>query len=269
MGLLERVAAGTVFSRKTITIPTFSPGVISGSIQTPGGTYIILNATANRASRLRLYADSASVNVDLNRSPTTFDVSSSVGLVADINFTGATTLNLDPPIIGNTFQGGETWYLASGSTGANTSISFEVYSIGTIGDSTTDRSVLNISGSSISTTGYGVSGSISTKKSFILLSGSATSESRLRLYSTTVDNVPVSEQTRLFGTASVGNSKLIADFMFDSANTSYKFVPVLEAYTWQNDEYNIGTGVVGYQLENRSAGTSDITASLYIYSTEE
>ena len=269
MGLLEQVAVGTVFSRKTVTIPTFAPGVVSGSFQTPGGAYIILNATANRASRLRLQSDSASVNLDLSRSPTTFDVSSSVGLIADINFTGSVTINLDPPIIGNTFSNGETWYVASGSSGANTNISFQVYNIGTIGDSLTGRSTVRISGSSIPTTGYGVSGSISTKKSFILLSGSATSESRLRLYSTTVDNVPVAEQTRLFGTASVGSSKLIADFMFDASNTSYKFVPVLEGYTWTNSEYNIGTGIIGYQLENRSAGTTDITASLYIYSTEE
>jgi hypothetical protein len=268
MGLVEQIAAGTIFSRKTVILPTFATNTLSGSVQTPGGSYILLNVTSNKATRLRLYSDSASVNLDASRSPTTFTLNQNVGLILDAVLDSGSTLNLDPPVIGNTFGNGDTWYHASSSLG-NTIVSFEAYSLGNIGDSLTDRSILKISGSSIPTTGYGVSGSITTKKSFFLLSGSATSESRLRLYSTTLNNVPVAEQTRSFGTASVGNSKLIADFMFDSASFSYKFVPTLEAYTWSDNEYTIGTGIIGYQLENRSVGTSDVTASLYIYSTEE
>jgi len=268
MGLVEQIAAGTTFSRKTVILPTFATSTLSGSVQSTGGSYILLGVTANKAARLRLYSDSASVNIDASRSPTTFTLNENVGLILDAILDSGSTLNLDPPVIGNTFVNGETWYHASASSG-NTIISFEVYSIGNVGDSLTDRSVVKISGSSVPTTGYGVSGSITTKKSLLLLSGSATSESRLRLYSTTVDNVPMAEQTRSFGTASVGNSKLIADFMFDSASFQYKFVPTLEAYTWVGEEYTVGSGIIGYQLQNRSAGTSDITASLYIYSTED
>lgn len=268
MGLVEQIAAGTTFSRKTVILPTFATSTLSGSVQSTGGSYILLGVTANKAARLRLYSDSASVNIDASRSPTTFTLDENVGLILDAILDSGSTLNLDPPVIGNTFVNGDTWYHASSSLG-NTIISFELYSLGDIGDSLTDRYTLKISGSAIPTIGHGISGSITTKKSFFLLSGSATSESRLRLYSTTLNNVPMAEQTRSFGTASVGNSKLIADFMFDSASFSYKFVPTLEAYTWSDNEYNIGTGIVGYQLENRSAGTADVTASLYIYSTED
>ena len=272
MGLLEQLSAGTTFSRKTITIPIFYTGISSGSLSTEtdtAGTYIILNASSNKKSRIRLYSDSASVVIDNSRSVTDFNINNAVGLNADINLTdNPFFINLDPPVIGTTFLNGQTWYNVSSSIGP-TLVTFEVYNIAAQGDSITDRSELRITGSSVPTTGYGVSGSITTKKSFIILSGSATAASRLRLYSTTMNNVPFTEQTRSFGSASVGEPKLIADLMFDTAGFSYKLVPVLEAYSWENDQYSIGTGVLGYQLENKSGGATDITASLYIYSTEE
>jgi hypothetical protein len=84
-----------------------------------------------------------------------------------------------------------------------------------------------------------------------------------------VEEVPTSEVTRLFDTQTQDGSLLIADIMFDAANVQYPFVPILEAYTWTKETYDVGTGVVGYILENRSGGVTNITTSLYIYSTED
>ena len=271
MGILERVLAGASFTRKTLTIPTFYAGIASGSMTTrPGGAFILLNATSNKTTRIRLYSDSASVNIDASRGSTDFNLNDSVGLISDISLLQGTSLSLDlnPPIIGNTFSNGDVWYHISSSFGPTT-VDLTVYDIGIVGDSTTDRTSLVISGSSIPTTGYGVSGSITTKKSFIILSGSATSGSRLRLYSTRIEDVPLSEQTRSFGTASAATAQLIADVIFDTGSFAYKFVPVLEAYTWESGKLSTGTGTLGYQLENRTGVAQNITASLYILSTEE
>lgn len=231
MGLLEQINAGAKFSRKTISLPSFSTGVISGSLQTPGGAYILLNVTATKAVRLRLYNDSASVNADTPRSQTSFELDDSIGLIADIGLDSGSTFTLNPPILANTFANGQTWYHASASLG-NASIQFEVYPIGVVGDSIVDRSVIEIKESAIPTTGYGASGSLNTRRSFLLLSGSADVKSRLRLYSTNIFSVPAAEQTRSFGVRPAANSKLIADFMFDTASYSYKFTPLLEGYTW-------------------------------------
>jgi len=58
--------------------------------------------------------------------------------------------------------------------------------------------------------------------------------------------------------------------MFDSGNFGYKFVPLLEAYNWQNNEFPYGTGRTSYILENKTATTSQtITASLYVYTIED
>lgn len=271
MGILERVLAGASFTRRTLTIPTFYAGIVSGAMAPrPGGAFILLNAESNKTTRIRLYSDSASVNIDASRGPTDFNLNDSVALISDISLIQGTGLSLDlnPPIIGNTFSNGDVWYHISSSFGP-TAVNLTVYDFGVVGDSTTDRTSLIISRSSIPTTGYGVSGSITTKKSFIILSGSATTGSRLRLYSTRIEDVPSSEQTRSFDTASAAASQLIADVIFDTGSFAYKFVPVLEAYTWEAGNLSTGTGTLGYQLENRTGATQNITASLYILSTEE
>lgn len=272
MGLREQLIAGTRFDRHLISLPEFDLGRLSGSIASSvlGGTYVILNVSANKPCRLRLYSDSASVSIDANRPSSSFNLDKQVGLNLEAVLTspGANYITLNPPVIGTTFAGGTTWFNASSSLGP-TQIQFEVYNIAANGDSALYRSELRISQSAIPTTGNGVSGSIMTKKSFLILSGSATAVSRLRLYSTAVTNVPLTECSRAFGTQPEEGSKLIADFMFDEGNFSYKLVPLVEAYTWNENDYATGTGEIGYILANRTADPATITASLYIYSTEE
>jgi hypothetical protein len=271
MGLLDQVIAGTQFSRQSTTITsTISNSVVSGSLQDLGGSYILLNVISNKPSWIRLYSDSGSMEIDKLRTKGNYQISSSVALVADIilDTTQSLSLHFDPPIIGTTFKDGYTWYIVSSSIGTSTT-TFTSYPLAITGDSLTDKHTLVITGSSISSTGYGVSGSITTNKSFIILSGSACSESRLRLYSGDISEVPFTETTRSFGTAPVTASKLIVDIMFDSASYQYKFIPLVEAYTWQSNAYTTGTGTVGYILQNRSANpTTSISSSLYILSTE-
>ena len=245
--------------------------VASGSpVTSMGGAFILLNARfrGNPPGRLRLYSDINSRDVDADRPWNNFNISSSVALIADIVFTDTNTVTFDPPIIGNTFSGGDLYYHLSASNTAVTA-SVTSYPLKTFNDSLDGNTSLIVSGSTIPTTGYGISGSITTSKSFLILSGSSTSVSRLRLYSRPVDEVPLSEITRSFDTQSQDGALLIADLMFDSASFQYPLVPILEAYTWTADNYGVGSNQVGYILENRSGVATDITTSLYIYSTED
>jgi len=234
------------FSRTTTDFTKAGGQLIdSGSPKTSmGGAFILLNAQlkGNPPCRLRLYSDATSRDTDANRSWTNFNVSESVALIADIVLTDTNTVTFDPPIIGNTFSGGDVYYhLSASSTPLTASI-----------------------------TSYPLkTGSVVTSNSFIILSGSSTAVSRLRLYSRPVSEVPLAEVTRSFDTQSQDGALLIADLMFDSASFQYPLVPVLEGYTWTKENYAVGTNQVGYILENRSGGATNITASLYIYSTED
>ena len=258
------------FQRTSTTFTRSSNPIASASRIDLGGAFILLSAQATGASgRLRLYADEASMITDANRAQGDFVLNDSVALIADIVLTNTNTLTFDPPIIGNTFLGGQLSFNLSGSQGTNTTVEIISYPIRPVGDSTDGNSAITITGTSVPTTGNGVSGSITTSKSFLILSGSSTVESRLRLYSRPYTEIPVSEQTRAFGTQPSDGSLLIADLMFDTANFQYPLVPILEAYTWTATDYAVGSGEVGYILENRSGGTSNITVSLYTYSTED
>lgn len=254
----------TVFTKGAVTAST-------GTVTTMGGAFILLSSNivgGNPPCRLRLYSDQTSRDLDINRPYGNFNLTESVRLITDIVLTSTTRLPLNPPIIGNTVSAGEVWYHLSGSN-SPVSVEIQSYPIKTVFDSIDGNTNIIISGSSIPTTGYGVSGSITTSKSFIILSGSASAKSRLRIYSRPVNEVPLSEATRSFGTQSRDGSLLIADLMFDSASFSYPLVPVLEGYTWLNENYVDSSGQVGYILQNTSGGTTDVTASLYIYSTED
>lgn len=267
------------FSRKinartttVISKDASSGDIASSSLQTMGGAFVLLDAkvSTNPPVRLRLYTDSSSMVIDANRAAGNFNLSQSVGLIADINLTTTEKLVFAPPVIGHTNEAGLVWYNLSGSGLQN--VTLTTYALNDIGDSYENKQAVNISGSQIPVTGgsiYGVSGSITAPKSFLILSGSATSESRLRLYSSPYTAVPLSEMTRSFDTASQSGSLLIADLIFDSGSFQYPLVPVLEGYTWIHPDYMVGTNEVGYILQNLSAGTTDITASLFIYSLED
>ncbi len=263
------------FQRTSTTFTKLTgQNISSGSVTSLGGAFILLSAISSEASayksRLRLYSDESSMITDADRTEGNYNLTASVALIADIVLTDSNKVTFTPPIIGNTFVGGQLWYNLSGSSAPIINVEVQAYPIRPNNDSTTGTTTpLVISGSSIPTTGYGVSGSITAPKSFLILSGSSTVVSRLRLYSRPYTEIPALEATRSFSGQAADDSLLIADLVFDSASFKYPLVPVLEAYTWDKDSYLVGSGQVGYILQNLSAGTSNITASLYIYSTED
>ncbi len=234
-----------------------------------GGAFILLDAKlqGNPPARLRLYSNAASRNADVSRGWTDFNVSPTVALIADIVFSTTSTITFDPPIIGNTFDGGEVYYHLSGSVTPIT-VSVTSYPIKPNNDSLLGNKSLVAAAASVPSGGR-ATGNIDTSESFLILSGSSNSVSRLRLYSRPIAEVPSSEISRSFGTEAQDGSLLIADIMFDAANTQYPFVPILEAYTWTKEDYDVGSGTVGYVIDNRTASSATISSSLYIYSTED
>lgn len=259
------------FKRKTFTLATVSGSAVSESFSDFGGAFILLNATPVGATsysppiRLRLYSDESSIATDLSRAVGDYTIDPSVALIGDIVFENGARINMDPPVIGIAYASSLTYYCVEAAT--NASVVLTAYPIAD--DSSTGREEFVIMESSVPNTGNGVSGSITTApKSFIIISGSVNVQSRLRLYSRPASEVSSTEQTRGFDTAS-SSDKLIADMMFDVGGTQYPLVPVLEAYTRLGSAYSVGTGEVGYILQNLSGGASDMTASLYIYSTED
>lgn len=152
--------------------------IASSSIQTMGGTFVVLDATLLQSPpiRLRLYSDSSSLVVDANRAPGNFNVSESVGLIADINLTTFDTLHFAPPLIGAPVSGGLVWYNFSGSALEQT-VKLTSFILSDVGDSEDNRENLIVSGTQVPLTSgsfYGVTGSIYSPKSFAILSAKST-----------------------------------------------------------------------------------------------
>lgn len=173
MGFIEEFSRNkntkisTVFSKGTTPIA-------SSSIQTMGGLYAVLDAKliqGNVPVRLRLYSDQQSMIIDGPRTTASFAVSESVALIADIVLRDTNTLTFDPPVIGNTADGGLTWYNLQSvdNVPLAAAVSLTTYNLSDIGDSQESKSTINISGSQVPVTGYGVSGSFTTPKSFFIL----------------------------------------------------------------------------------------------------
>lgn len=263
MGLLNQIQSGAKFTRQTVSI-TNSP--VSSSTTTFGSSYVLLNVTVDNQARIRLYSDSASVAIDDSRPTSSLNFSASVGLTLDTFIEESTypyTLNFDPPIIATTFSGSTTWYNISGS---NVTSTFTYYPI----ESTyATRESMSFYAESLPI-GTDVRGTITSPKSFLILSASAnTTETRLRLYSRAITSVPTTEINRSFGTEPSDGSTLTTDMVFDSASYAYKLSPILEAYNLET--YTVGNNYVGYILQNISTtvNKSAVTASLYIYSLED
>ena len=261
MGILEQVQSGSNFTRAQAV---FFSDAVSASANL-GYSYILLGITAQEPCRFRLYSDSASMVLDANRTTSSFALDPAVGLILDTELDSSSlSLKFDPPIIGTTFLNG-SWYHISASS--FTRIELDFY---TIEFTPNSRTQIVVSGSGLLTGSTGVQGNIYSPKSFILLSGSASqSESRLRLYSQDINLVPNAEKVRAFGAEPATGSALIVDMAFDSASFDYRFVPVLEGYNLKT--YSTGENSVGYILQNISTNTAttNVTASVYVYSIED
>lgn len=255
MSLIGQIQSGAIFVRNTVTLP-----VGSGSTTMFGSGYILLDITSVGETRTRLYSDSASVQIDNLRTTASFNVSASVGLSLDTYIPTASKLIFDPPIVATTFSGSTTFYNVSGS-----GVTLTYYPIESI---YATRQELTVYATSLPV-GTSVQGNLTSPKSFIILSASAsTSQSRLRLYSRDITTIPSTELTRVYGAAIADDASLIVDMIFDSASYAYKLSPVLQAYNLTS--YNNPENLVGYRIENISSTStiSNVTASLYIYPIE-
>ena len=264
MGIFELGQSGSNFKRNQITLLSSN---VSGSTAAFDSSYILLGITAQSPCRVRLYSDEDSVSIDNGRISSSFALNPAVGLILDTELDSSQlSFTFDPPIIGTTFSSGLTWYNISSSVSQPIVITSYPIEFST----TTGRTQIAVSGSNIITGSTGVEGNIYSPKSFIILSGSAsTIDSRLRLYSRDIGTVPNNEKIRSFGTEPATGSSLIVDMIFDSASFAYKLVPIIEAYNL--DTYENGNNYVGYILQNVSTtnATANITASLHIYSIED
>lgn len=262
----------TPFNRVQTSFSKSGFAATSGSTDLLGASYILLSsrlAIGSFPTRLRLYRDEVSRDIDVSRPIGNFNISSSVALITDIVFSGSTRVELNPAIIGTTNVNGRTFWTLEGTSSVVTEVQLTVYPIEPFGESSAERVPLIVSGSSIVPGSYAARGNVASPKSFLILSGSSSVLSRLRLYSQPIESVSTTEISRSFNTQPNSGSFLIVDVMFDSASYPTPFIPILEAYTFQGTNYSQGTNQVGYVLENMSGGTSDITASLYIYRTED
>lgn len=163
-GLTKNSRISTVFSKTTVPIA-------SSSLENLGGAFVILDAQIVQGTpplRLRLYSDSQSMVTDQNRVSSSFVLNDSVGLIADINLRDFNKLTFNPPVIGNTENGGLVWYNLSGSVNP-AAVRLTTYTLSDLGDSQESKTTINISGSQVPVTGYGVSGSFTTPKSFLIL----------------------------------------------------------------------------------------------------
>lgn len=255
MGLLEQIQSGALFTRQTVSL-TNTP--LSGSSTSFGPSYILLGVTANNPCRVRLYSDSASVALDNSRPSSSVNIDAGVGLTFDGTLSDDLSLTFDPPIPATTFSGSQTWYNISASSA--TSVTFTVYPI----EQFTDRQAITIKQYALASNVIH-EGTFTASKGFLLLSASANTICRLRLYS--VDSsIPLAEKVRPTGSLPTDDSKLIVDMSFESASYAYKLSPVLEAYNLNN--LPDGTNTYGYIMQNTTAAAASITASLYVYPTE-
>lgn len=256
MGLREFVISGSKLSRLQTTVAAGT-----GSVDL-GYSYILLSLSATAACRVRLYSDSSSISVDVARPTSSFIIDPSVGLTLDAELTaGTSSILFAPPIIGTTFTSSLTWY---NITTLGTNVTLNYYPIEL--NNTSSRTTLRISESAV-VTGSARAGTITVPNGYIILNGSATTESRLRLYSNT-DTIVSPELDRSFGDAPAEGSRLVADMMFDTGSFNFKLVPLLQAFVL-SPSYLEGDNQMGYLINNISAtSTINTTASFTIYPIE-
>lgn len=271
MGLNELIALrGSPYTKQSFTLQ----GLLSSSIGNynlfPSSFVLLDIQVSNTPTRVRLYSTSHSVNLDASRPTGSFEFTTGVGLAAEAYFaTGSNYLKFDPPVICSSVEANPTiWYNISSSINGY-SVTFTVLPLDEPASSD-DRLTVSMSHASVSNVGDGVTGSLSTPKAYLLLSASADVQTRLRLYSVPMGDVPAAETSRAFGTAPDTGSKLIADIMLDTPNAAYPISPTLPALTWAGTVYEVGTGITGYRIQNISATPSvNISASVSLYSLED
>lgn len=271
MGLIEQIQSGSIFKRRTLGL---SNSPTTGYSDQFGATYILMAVSASSPCRIRLYADSGSVNVDALRPTSSFDYSASVALNIDVGLSAGTqSITFNPPVIATTLVNYRTWYNIESST-TPTNVVFTYYPIELNTGSRTWINIPNNTGISLganetSSGNFSGSGATVVPKSFLMMSAiSINSNIRLRLYSRPIEDISNTEKNRLFGTQSADGAHLIVDMAFDSGSYLYPISPLLQAYNLEN--YLSGSNRYGYIIENMSASPkTNVFTSIRTYPIED
>lgn len=274
MGLKEQLAAGASLKRSNVGINIAgSYQLYSGSFPL-GKTFIITSARSSIPCRIRLYGDSGSRNnaEEITRPYISQSISGSISLIADINLTDTSTLQLYPPLFGanlDTPVSASVYYSITSSSvqlsGTNT-ITINRFLLEDPNASTypgvTTREHYLITGSV--PIGTSISGSIETPKTYLLLQVIPnTSPIRLRLYTDATYRDNPAEKSRTFGVEPSASSGIIADMYIDTTETS-SFTPVVLGRNMETPP----TSSTYYTLTNNGL-ISGVTASLYLFSLED
>lgn len=274
MGLKEQLDAGAALKRDTIGFTiSGSTNLYSGSFAL-GKTFILINARASAPCRIRLYGDQASsiTPSELIRPYISQSISGSISLIADINLTDTSVIQLYPPLFGvnlDTPVSPNIYYTV-------VSNSVDLAGINNVGFSrflmedpnassyqdVTTRGKYIITGSIPS--GNSISGSIETPRTYLLLQVVPnTNPIRLRLYTDESYRDNTAEKARAFNVEPSASSGIIADMYIDATETS-SFTPIILGRNMQDPPLP----TTYYTLTNDSVVTN-VSASLYLFSLED
>lgn len=240
MGLNEHKLAGAVLQRVTTTFTTGSGASVQGVVATPNRTYLLLSIQSTGPARLRLYSDAASRTSDAARSYGA-TLGNGIGLLTDITWSSAGTINFTPATLGisHDLVDYNTFFNVSASASETFTISTFTLEDDVDPDPLTDYVDGNrrsfsftaskaVSGSTFApnTPAYRAGGEFSSSlmpSTFAFVSASlSTSNARLRIYGTSVAEIPEAEANRVSGSAPGANSGLLSEIFFTGGVTSIK-----------------------------------------------
>lgn len=290
MGLAEQKLAGGLIERTFTEINTDTVG--SGSIDL-NSSYMVLSIQSNRPCRFRLYDDSGSRD-DTNEINRTFgdtNIAADIALVADFSMSVAGNYTTDPVLYGVTHSGSITHYRIEPAS-PSTQIRINTYTIEdknvppTLGTpySVPNRKTLPEFNHTL-TSGSFITGSFTgdeVPKTYLLVSASLSGSGnigRLRLYSNSSSLDDVTEVSRSFSVEPSASSYLIADMILSGSETNY-FTPKIvgaNLSTLNSDLREIAGSRVAidannevfYILKNETSSTTDVSASVHVYSLED
>lgn len=285
MGLSEQIQAGANLDRTDVTFTTSVTGVGSASI---APSYAILKIQASSPCRLRLYDNLSSRDEagEIVRPFGDTNISESVALVGDFSMSAAGQYAVDPVLyaVSADFNNPYTYYRVSPASSIDikaTVYPIEIVAPGVGVYSLDNRRTLPVITASLSA-GAKVSGSLASTEipqTYLLVSASANSLSRLRLYSTTAALSNTQEITRPFSVEPSASFNLIADMILSASKTTY-FSPKIIGANLANMGSNLllirgnqalidGENELYYIIENISASPIQVSASLHVYSLED
>jgi hypothetical protein len=285
MGLSEQIQAGANLERADVTFTTSVTGVGSASI---APSYAILKIQASSPCRLRLYDNLSSRDEagEIVRPFGDTNISESVALVGDFSMSAAGQYAVDPVLyaVSADFNNPYTYYRVSPASSIDIKVTMypiEIVAPGVGAYSLDNRRTLPVITASLSA-GATVSGSLASTEipqTYLLVSASANSLSRLRLYSTTAALSNTQEITRPFSVEPSASFNLIADMILSASKTTY-FSPKIIGANLANMGSNLllirgnqalidGENELYYIIENISASPIQVSASLHVYSLED